>query len=295
MPTWSWILIAAIVIIVIAVAVFVAQSASRRKRSERLRSHYGQEYERLVDNEGGERAAERELVARERRHRKLDIVALTPETQRKYADEWRAVQTGFVDNPSKAVGDADRLVTQVMRERGYPVEDFEERAAEISVDHPNVVEHYRAAHSLHLAQEHANIGTEAQREAFVHYRALFEKLLVTDDSRNTAADHDGRRNDAPRQDAPRRDMPRQDMPRQGVPPQQQHPQQRQDAAMQYPPNQGAAPQYAPRQGVAPQQMPPQQMPPQGARPQNGPGRTAPPQDTQPHYAQPQDTNRRTRA
>jgi hypothetical protein len=90
------------------------------------------------------------------------------------------VQTAFVDNPSNSVGDADRLVTEVMRERGYPVDDFEQRAADISVDHPDVVEHYRAAHTLHLAQEKGDIGTEAQREAFVHYRALFEKLLETE-------------------------------------------------------------------------------------------------------------------
>ena len=90
------------------------------------------------------------------------------------------MQTAFVDNPSKAVGVAERLVTQVMREGGYPIDDFDQRAADISVDHPTVVEHYRAAHVIHLAQEQADIGTEAQREAFVHYRALFEKLLETD-------------------------------------------------------------------------------------------------------------------
>ena len=90
------------------------------------------------------------------------------------------MQTAFVDNPSSAVGDADRLVTQVMRERGYPIDDFDQRAADISVDHPNVVEHYRAAHVIYLAQQQGDVGTEAQREAFVHYRALFEKLLETD-------------------------------------------------------------------------------------------------------------------
>ena len=93
---------------------------------------------------------------------------------------WDDVQAAFVDDPPGAVGDADRLVIQVMRERGYPVDDFDQRAADISVDHPNVVEHYRAAHTLHLAQEHGDIGTEAEREAFVHYRALFDKLLETD-------------------------------------------------------------------------------------------------------------------
>jgi hypothetical protein len=180
MPAWSWIVIAAAVVIVVAMAVIVARSVNRRKRSERLKNHFGPEYERAVGEAGDQRAGEKELVARERKRQKLDIVALAPEAHAKYAEHWRTVQIAFVDNPSKAVGDADRLVTQVMRERGYPVDDFDQRAADISVDHPNVVEHYRAAHTLHMAQEQGDIGTEAQREAFVHYRALFEKLLATD-------------------------------------------------------------------------------------------------------------------
>jgi hypothetical protein len=178
MPAWSWIVIAAAVVIV--VAVIVARSVNRRKRTERLQEHFGPEYERAVGEVGDQRAAEKELVARERNRQKLDIVALAPESRAKYAEHWRTVQTAFVDNPAAAVGDADRLVTQVMRERGYPIDDFDQRAADISVDHPNVVEHYRAAHILHLAQEQGDIGTEAQREAFVHYRALFEKLLEAD-------------------------------------------------------------------------------------------------------------------
>ena len=179
MPAWSWIVIAAVVIVV-AMAVIVARSVNRRKRSQRLKNHFGPEYERAVGEAGDQRAGEKELVARERKRQKLDIVALAPEAHAKYAERWRTVQTAFVDNPSRAVGDADRLVTQVMRDRGYPVDDFDQRAADISVDHPDVVEHYRAAHILHMAQERGDIGTEAQREAFVHYRALFEKLLATD-------------------------------------------------------------------------------------------------------------------
>ena len=180
MPAWSWIVIAAAVVIVVAMAVIVARSVNRRKRSERLKTHFGPEYERAVGEAGDQRAGEKELVARERKRQKLDIVALAPEAHAKYAERWRTVQTAFVDNPSRAVGDADRLVTQVMRERGYPVDDFDQRASDISVDHPDVVEHYRDAHILHMAQERGDIGTEAQREAFVHYRALFEKLLATD-------------------------------------------------------------------------------------------------------------------
>jgi hypothetical protein len=180
MPAWSWLVIAAVVVIAIALVVFIALSTARRKRTERLEKHFGPEYERAVGEVGDQRAGEKELVARQRRRSKLDITALAPEAKAKYATRWSTLQTAFVDNPSAAVGEADRLVTEVMRERGYPVDDFDQRAADISVDHPNVVEHYRAAHILHLAQEQGDIGTEAKREAFVHYRALFEKLLETD-------------------------------------------------------------------------------------------------------------------
>ena len=179
MPVWGWILIAAIVVI-IAVVLVAAISTGRRKRTDRLKERFGPEYERTVSEAGEQKAAEKELAARERKRDKLDIRPLTRHALEAYADRWRAVQTAFVDNPSSAVGDADRLVTEVMRERGYPVDDFDQRAADISVDHPMVVENYRAAHSIHLAQQHGDIGTEAQRQAFVHYRALFETMLTAD-------------------------------------------------------------------------------------------------------------------
>jgi hypothetical protein len=148
MPVWGWILIPAAVVIVAAVIV-AAISARRRKRTHRLQEHFGPEYERTVLEAGEQRTAEKELAARERKRAKLDIVALTPEALEKYANRWQIVQTAFVDNPSSAVADADQLVTEVMRERGYPVDDFDQQAADISVDHPTVVENYRAAHNIH--------------------------------------------------------------------------------------------------------------------------------------------------
>jgi predicted nucleic acid-binding protein len=184
MPVWGWILIAAAVVVV-AVLIVAAVSASRRKRTGRLQERFGPEYERTVLEVGEQSTAEKELAARERKRAKLDIVPLTPEALEKYANRWQMVQTAFVDNPSSAVGDADFLVNEVMRERGYPVDDFEQQAADISVDHPTVVENYRAAHSIHLSQQNGDVGTEAQRQAFVHYRALFEKLLETQQDKNT--------------------------------------------------------------------------------------------------------------
>jgi hypothetical protein len=180
MPTWSWIVIAVVVLIIVVLAVIAGASMMRKKRSDRLREQFGPEYERAVDTAGGQRAAEKELLARERKHNKLDISELTPQSRARYEEAWEATQAGFVDNPAKAVSEADRLVTEVLRERGYPIDDFEQRAADISVDHPKVVEHYRAGHILHLAQERGEIGTEAQREAIVHYRTLFEELLLPD-------------------------------------------------------------------------------------------------------------------
>jgi hypothetical protein len=177
MPVWGWILIAAIVVAAAVVVVIVARSRSNQRRTEGLKQRFGPEYERTVAQAGDQIAAEKELAARERKRDKLDIAPLSAESFAKYEKSWRAVQTAFVDDPTSAVGDADRLITLVMSERGYPVDDFEQRADDISVDHPTVVENYRAAHDIHLAQESGGVDTETQRQAFVHYRALFEKLL----------------------------------------------------------------------------------------------------------------------
>jgi hypothetical protein len=145
-----------------------------------------------VSEAGDSKAAEKELTSRARRRDKLDIVALSPSALTDFTNRWQAVQTAFVDDPAGAVGSADQLVTEVMRERGYPVDDFDQQAADISVDHPQIVENYRAAHGIHLDQQRGDVGTEQQRNAFVHYRALFEKLLDTGTDNDTAqeAQHD---------------------------------------------------------------------------------------------------------
>ena len=178
MPIWGWILVAAAVVI-FAVAIVIATKTSRRN-TERLKHRFGREYERTLSEAGDQKAAEKELTERERERDKLDIRPLTPAALDGYVNRWRVVQTAFVDHPSSAVGEADVLVTEVMRERGYPVDDFDRQAADISVDHPTVVENYRAAHDINLSQQKGEVGTEQQRQAFVHYRALFAKLLETE-------------------------------------------------------------------------------------------------------------------
>jgi hypothetical protein len=184
MPVWGWFFSAAIVVLAV-LAVIITRAAVSRSRTRRLKERFGPEYGRTVGEVGEQRAAEKELVSRERKRNKLDIVALAPEARERYAATWRTVQTAFVDEPSTAVGEADRLVTEVMRERGYPVDDFDQRAADVSVDHPQVVENYRGARSIYLSQEAGDVGTEDQREAFVHYRALFEELLGPDKGLDT--------------------------------------------------------------------------------------------------------------
>jgi uncharacterized membrane protein YccC len=177
MPTWEWILIGVVALVAIVAAFVVISMVSFRAKTKRLKQHYGSEYEHVVSKTGSEKGAVRELTTREHEHGKLDIVALTPSAHSDFSARWQEVQAGFVDNPATAVGVADRLVTEVMRQRGYPVDDFDQRAADISVDHPQIVDNYRAAHGVHLSEQQAD--TEQQREAFVHYRALFEKLLDT--------------------------------------------------------------------------------------------------------------------
>jgi hypothetical protein len=182
MSEWSWVLIAVLVVIV---AVIVGWLMGRQRRSARLKERFGPEYDRTVGELGEQRAAEAELLQREKKRKKLDIVALTPEAQQEHAATWQRVQAEFVDAPQDAVGRAERLVTRVMRERGYPIDDFDQRAADISVDHPDIVENYRSAHTIYQAQHDREISTEDARQAFVHYRALFDRLLGPDPAAET--------------------------------------------------------------------------------------------------------------
>jgi hypothetical protein len=177
MPTWAWILI--VVAAAILVLALLASVMTARRRRAGLQDRFGPEYDRTVERTGRRRGAEAELEERERQRERLDIVPLQPEARDRYAESWRSVQTRFVDDPSGAVGDADRLVTDVMRDRGYPIDDFDQRAADVSVDHPDVVENFRAGHEIYLRSDRGEAETEDLRQAFVHYRALFEELLET--------------------------------------------------------------------------------------------------------------------
>jgi hypothetical protein len=164
-----------IVLLVVIVAGFLLWG--RPRRSQQLQEHFGPEYDRAVEREGDRRTAERELEARRRRRQRLDVRPLEPDQQEDYVRRWRAVQARFVDQPVDAVVAAHHLVTSVMRDRGYPMEDFEQRAADISVDHPEIVEDYRVAYRIARSSEDGDASTEDLREAVVRYRSLFARLL----------------------------------------------------------------------------------------------------------------------
>lgn len=161
----------------IALLAIVAFFVWRRNESQGLVDRFGPEYSRTVDELGSRPRAEKELKARQKRVGKLDIVPLSPQEADRFSREWRAIQGRFVDNPKGVLADADRLVRELMQKRGYPMGDFESRAADISVDHPGVVDHYRAAQAIATLDRAGDADTEALRKAVVHYRALFDELL----------------------------------------------------------------------------------------------------------------------
>jgi hypothetical protein len=176
MQTWQIAVIVVVALVVVAVGWMVVQ----RQRTQKLSEKFGPEYQRTVEASGDQRAAERELQARTERVKSFEIRALSTEQRDQYLASWKESQAHFVDDPSGAISQADMLVQQVMLARGYPMADFEQRAADISVDHPHVVDEYRAAHNIAERQATGDVGTEDLRQAMVHYRALFDDLLETD-------------------------------------------------------------------------------------------------------------------
>jgi len=178
MPIWADILIAiAVVVIVLGL---IAWLYLGRRREQGLRSRFSGEYDRTVARTGSRSKAERTLRAREKRHAQLEIVPLPAATRERFTHRWETVQSAFVDGPEEAVRGADRLVQEVMEKRGYPVENFDQQAADISVDHADLVENYRAAHAICGRATAGKSTTEELRQAMRHYRALFEELLGDD-------------------------------------------------------------------------------------------------------------------
>jgi hypothetical protein len=174
-----WVLLAVIILLLATIGVLV----TRQQRSRRLKDDFGPEYSRVVAKHGDQRSAERELVSRRQRFDQFEIRPLERAARERYLDLWGGAQRQFVDEPVAAVGQAHVLVQQVMRERGYPVdEDFEQRAADISVEHPDLVENYRAATDISIQAQNGQASTEHLRQSMVHFRALFDDLLTPGDT-----------------------------------------------------------------------------------------------------------------
>jgi hypothetical protein len=165
------------VVALVIVAALGAWWWSQSRRTHQLKDQFGPEYERALTESGSRREAESDLQQRRQRVEQLSIVPLAPADREAFADRWMQVQANFVDDPANALGEADNLIRQVLVKRGYPMGDFENRSADISVDHPEVVSEYRAGHEIALANERGDAGTEDLRTGFVHYRALFQELL----------------------------------------------------------------------------------------------------------------------
>jgi hypothetical protein len=169
---------ALIIAAIIAIAlVLTVTMIMRGKRTDTLRSKFGPEYDRALEEGGDKRKAEAELLEREKRVKKLDIRPLTASERDGFAASWQGVQAEFVDAPKTALANADTLLTQVMKARGYPMDNFEQRAADVSVDHPSVVQNYRAGRDIAAREKRGEANTEDMRQAMLHYRALFDELV----------------------------------------------------------------------------------------------------------------------
>jgi hypothetical protein len=167
------ILLLILILVIVAAAVLLL----RKRRTEQLRDKFGPEYSRAVDETGDPRKAEAQLADREKRVKSFTIKPLVPGDRDRFHASWRQVQAEFVDDPKSSIGHADALLGDVMAARGYPVADFEQRSADLSVDHPVVVQNYRAAHDIAVRHGRGEASTEDLRQAMIHYRELFEELV----------------------------------------------------------------------------------------------------------------------
>jgi hypothetical protein len=187
MSTGATIVIIVVAIILLGLAAWYGWMQLRRRQ---LRERFGPEYERAIEEGRDRREVERELTERQKRHSQLDIRPLDAAAQERFSAQWQRVQARFVDDPRGAVTEADRLVTVVMRERGYPTEGFEQQVADLSVRHASAVVHYRDAHGLLDGNgDRGRVSTEDLRQAMTHYRAMFQDLVTDVDDRTGRQEH----------------------------------------------------------------------------------------------------------
>lgn len=175
----TYIIIGVVAVLVILAAILAPRFA-RRQRTDKFQKQYGPEYDRTVQSAGGEKQAQTELNARQKHVATLNIRPLSTSERERYMGDWKTVQAKFVDQPGQATVEADHLIMEVMQLRDYPVSDFEQRAADISVQYPALVTNYRAAREIAIKNEQHHAGTEDLRQAMIHYRSLFDELLKSD-------------------------------------------------------------------------------------------------------------------
>jgi uncharacterized membrane protein YqiK len=181
LDTQTWIIIAAVV--VLGLVALGAWLFYQKNQSHKLQERFGPEYGRTVNELGSRTKGESELRAREKRVERLEILTLAPSEAARFTEAWQALQGRFVDNPKGVVVQAEQLVRELMEKRGYPMGDFERRAGDISVDHPDVVANYRSAQAIAVRDRQGSADTEELRKAVVHYRALFDELLEVREAR----------------------------------------------------------------------------------------------------------------
>ncbi len=173
-------IIITVVVVLVIIGFILGPIFARRRRSERLQDHFGPEYDHTVQTMGDEKKAQTELDERQKHVEALDIRPLSVSERERYLADWTAVKSKFVDEPGQAIVDADRLIIEVMQVRAYPVADFDQRAADISVNYPALVSNYRAAREIAIKNEQHQADTEELRQAMIYYRSLFEELLGTE-------------------------------------------------------------------------------------------------------------------
>lgn len=174
MDTWMWILVIAVAVVVALILIAMTMGARRRSH---LKERFGPEYDRTVDALDSRRQAEIDLRTREQHHSLLNLQPLAPAARDRYQTRWTEMQAHFVDRPQVAVADADSMITQVMRDLGYPVDDFESNAWLVSVDHASVVSKYREGHDIYIRTVEGTATTEDLRQAVLAYRELFDELM----------------------------------------------------------------------------------------------------------------------
>jgi uncharacterized protein YneF (UPF0154 family) len=176
----STVTIIVVVLVLVIIGILLGLVFSRRNRTERLHDKFGPEYDHTVQTMGSKKKAQTELEERQKHVKALEIRPLSISERERYLADWSAVQSKFVDEPGQAIEAADRLIKEVMQVRDYPVSDFEQRAADISVIYPDLVSNYRAAQEIAIKNKQGQADTEELRQAMIYYRSLFNELLGTD-------------------------------------------------------------------------------------------------------------------